>query len=288
MASRKQRKLIANETIKLVESGRYTGPSGQWVDIQANILDSIQGSVHFAPHDFDGVFRERDAVITNRTQRHETRYIVENRTTFSAARKLLDESESPVFCLNFASAKNPGGGFLSGSQAQEECLARASGLYASINRMQRYYEINRECGTSLYTDHMIYSPAVPVFRNDNDELIDDPYFVSILTSPAVNYGAVIKNEPHRQHQIEATMLGRIDRLLAVATAKGYTRLVLGAWGCGVFRNDPGEVASWFAFHLEGSVYRGVFETVCFAVLDHTDTRSVVGPFRNQFTKEIRK
>ena len=197
MASRKQRKQIANETIEIIESGRYTGPSGRSVDIQAKIKDSLQGTVHFAPDGFDTVFRERDAVIANQTPRHETRYIVENTTTFSAARKLLDESESPVFCLNFASAKNPGGGFLSGSQAQEECLARASGLYASINRVQRYYEINRECGTSLYTHHMIYSPAVPVFRNDDDELLDNPYSVAILTSPAVNCGAVLKNEPQR-------------------------------------------------------------------------------------------
>ena len=234
MASRKQRKLIANETIEIVESGHYTGPSGRLVEIQAEIQESIQGTVHLAPDGFDAVFRERDAVIANRTKPRETRYIVENTTTLSAARKLLDESESPVLCLNFASAKNPGGGFLSGSQAQEECLARASGLYASINRVKSYYEINRECGTSLYTDHMIYSPAVTVFRNDDDELIDDPYSISILTSPAVNCGAVLKNEPQRQHEIKPTMLTRIDRLLAVATAKGYARLVLGAWGCGVF------------------------------------------------------
>ena len=83
------------------------------------------------------------------------------------------------------------------------------------------------------------------------------------------------------------MFGRIDRLLAVATVKGYTRLVLGAWGCGVFRNDPGEVARWFASHLEGSVYQGVFDTVYFAVLDHTTTDSTVGPFRDQFTTAIR-
>jgi len=31
----------------------------------------------------------------------------------------------------------------------------------------------------------------------------------------------------------------------LAAAHGYTRLVLGAWGCGVFRNDPEVVAAAF-------------------------------------------
>jgi len=68
--------------------------------------------------------------------------------------------------LNFASAKNPGGGFLGGGSAQEESLARSSGLFPCINQMQQMYETNRAYRSCLYTDHMIYSPRVPVFRDD--------------------------------------------------------------------------------------------------------------------------
>src|SRR4029077_4484905 len=98
-----------------------------------------------------------------------------NGTTLAAARQLHEQyGPERIALLNFASARNPGGGFLSGSQAQEESLARASGLYASLSRMTDYYGANRRSKSALYTDHMVYSPLVPVFRDDDDRLLDEP------------------------------------------------------------------------------------------------------------------
>ncbi|HEY8505080.1 MAG TPA: TIGR02452 family protein, partial [Gemmataceae bacterium] len=188
-----------------------------------------------------------------------------------------------VCCLNFASAKNPGGGFLGGSQAQEESLARATGLYACIARVAGYYAANRACGTALYTDHMIHSPAVPVFRGDDNELLPEPYLVSILTAPAVNAGALRRNEPHNLDRIAPVMSGRIEKLLSLALVHGHAALVLGAWGCGVFRNDPAAVAGWFAEHLTGDGrFRDVFDTVVFAVLDTSADGEVIRPFADRF------
>lgn len=145
-------------------------------------------------------------------------------------------------CLNFASAKNPGGGFLGGSQAPEASLARSSGLYACISPMEGYDAANRSCGTPLYTDHMTYSPGVPVFRDDAGRLLDEPYLVSFITAPAVNAGAVSKNRPAEVPQILPVMRRRAEYTLKVALDNGEKHLVLGAWGCGVFRNDPAGVA----------------------------------------------
>lgn len=78
------------------------------------------------------------------------------------------------------------------------------------------------------------------------------------------------------------MMARIDKLLAIAVVHGYRRLVLGAWGCGVFGNDPDEVANWFARQLTGNVYRGAFDKVYFAVLDNTATGSIIAVFYNRF------
>src|SRR5205823_7936071 len=93
-----------------------------------------------------------------------TRFEVANETTLAAARRLLTAGLRPV-ALNFASATAPGGGFLSGARAQEESLARSSGLYACLvgNAM---YEFHRPRHDPMYTHYAIYSPDVPVFRTD--------------------------------------------------------------------------------------------------------------------------
>jgi uncharacterized protein (TIGR02452 family) len=187
-----------------------------------------------------------------------------------------------VLALNFASAKNPGGGFLNGSQAQEESLARASGLYACISPHRAMYEANRRCPSCLYTDHIIYSPDVPVFRDDADALLDEPYLVSFLTAPAVNAGVVRAREPQNATRIEAVMLGRVEKVLAVAAVNGHDALVLGAWGCGVFGNEPEQVAGWFAAHLTGTGrFRAAFRRVVFAVLDRTPGMATIEPFIRQ-------
>ena len=205
-----------------------------------------------------------------------------NDTTLCAARRLY-EAHGPnrVALLNFASARNPGGGFLSGSQAQEESLARASALYAAISRMTEYYEVNRRHRSALYTDHMIYSPRVPVFRDDDDHLIDEPWCVSMITAPAVNAGAVRSNEPENRSRIPEVMGRRIEYVLALAAHHGHDALVLGAWGCGVFANEPREVARLFAGQLLGEGrFAEAFSEIVFAVLDRRG--DIAGPFAEVF------
>jgi uncharacterized protein (TIGR02452 family) len=173
-----------------------------------------------------------------------------------------------VAALNFASAKNPGGGFLGGSQAQEESLARASALYASISKHIEYYEVNRATRSLLYTDHLIVSPRVPVIRDDEDRLLEEPWEVTIITSPAPNAGAIAENNPSESVQVEPTFRRRIEQVLSAAVAFDQTALVLGAWGCGVFRNDPATVARLFGeFLLPGGTFAKAFAHVSFAVLD---------------------
>ncbi|WP_259391506.1 TIGR02452 family protein [Paenibacillus sp. 1011MAR3C5] len=114
---------------------------------------------------------------------------VTEETTLAAAARLAKEEEE-ICCLNFASAKHPGGGFLTGARAQEESLARASGLYPTIVQMKEMYSHNAWQRICLYSDYIIYSPKVPVFRDDSGVLLDKAYPVSIITSPAVNAGVV--------------------------------------------------------------------------------------------------
>jgi len=206
-----------------------------------------------------------------------------NCTTWAAARLLISEGFENPLCLNFASAKNPGGGVLSGSQAQEECLARSSGLHQSLLTKMDYYKVNRSHSSSLYTNHLIYSPSVPVFRDDDDQLIAEPYPVSVITSPAVNAGAVNKNEPNNRSLIDSTMKHRIRSVLAVGRQNNHDAIVLGAWGCGVFRNEPFDIAQWFADALQSDDrFKSVYRRVIFAVLDFADQTPTYQSFKDVF------
>lgn len=171
--------------------------------------------------------------------------------------------------LNFASAKNPGGGFLRGANAQEESLTRSSGLYACLTRseVQAYYSDNQADGSCVYTDHMIMSGSVPVFRRDSGAPLEAPYLVSILTAPAPNMGVASKRpEAGGLQAIRDVRRRRMGRALAFMADGGFDAVVLGAWGCGVFGNSPQEVAGEFR-ELLCAEFRGAFPRVVFAICD---------------------
>ena len=149
-------------------------------------------------------------------------------TTLAGISMLAAEGYSPL-ALNYASAKNPGGGFLGGARAQEESLARSSGLYPCINGnpMYEYHRSGHDC---MYSHYAIYSPGVPVIRDDEGWLFEKPVYCAFITSPAVNAGVVLQRDPSRRDEIRATMAERVDRVLAIAALKGHDVLVLGRVG----------------------------------------------------------
>jgi len=278
--NRSSRKTLAQETLDILDHGAYTAPSGARVEIAAAAEAATAQTRLFTPEELAWM-AEIEPTHADRA----TSYDVRNETTLDACTRLLAEGDGPVLVLNFASGKNPGGGFLGGSQAQEESIARSSALYPTLLGQRDYYDTNRGCGTALYTDHMILSPGVPVFRDDAGRLLERTYSVSVLTAPAPNAGAVRRNEPERVDDLLPTMRRRVAMVLAVAAQNNYRRLVLGAWGCGVFRNDPAEVAALFAEQLlDNGPYVGVFEEVVFAVLDNAEEK-VIAPFMERFGAE---
>jgi uncharacterized protein (TIGR02452 family) len=281
--NRNHRVQLAAETLEFVAQGWYQTATGERIEIASAIDKCLEGTRLYTPPELELL-----GAPTHKKGR-QTEFEIRNETTLSAAHRLVVEyGHADTLVLNFASAKNPGGGFLGGSQAQEESLARSSALYASLITQETYYQANRACGTCLYTDHMILSPDVPIFRGDDDNLLTKPYPVSILTAPAVNAGAVLKQEPAQYQQIENVMANRIGKVLAIAAERGYQHLILGAWGCGVFRNDPAMIARLFAKQLrEEGPFVGQFRTVVFAILDNTSERRFIGPFEQLFSLQQR-
>ena len=280
--NRQQRATIAQQTLRILETGQYTNRQGVTVSLSPVLTSAKEHTRLYTPEQYLEIFAHRDDMLRDRE--YQTSVEVTNETTLHAARRLIvEEHEERVLCLNFASAKNPGGGFLGGSQAQEESLARASGLYPCLTQMTGYYESNRNFRSCLYTDHIIYSPDVPVFRDDDNALLDTPYTVSIITAPAVNRGAVEHNEPQRVKDIERVMFDRMEKVLSLCVIHEHPVLILGAWGCGVFRNDPVEIATLFKRHLlHDGRFRQAFKRVVFAVFDRTKTTTVLNAFQTAF------
>jgi uncharacterized protein (TIGR02452 family) len=173
-------------------------------------------------------------------------------------------------CLNFASAKRPGGGFLGGAQAQEESLARASGLYPCLQTHPEYYQRNKEFHSPLYLDIILYSPLVPFFRDDNGGWFDAPLLASVITAAAPNASALREQKKFDAEDVAEVLRHRSDFVLAIAAHHQIDCLVLGAWGAGVFGNDPALVAKIFADLLRGP-YAGAFGEVVFAVLGTRET-----------------
>jgi len=143
------------------------------------------------------------------------------------------------------------------------------------------YALHRARLDAMYTDYVIYSPDVPVFRDDHGALLADPYFCSFLTCPAVNAKVVLERDRSRGPVIRAAMGARIERVLQVSVVHGHDTLILGAWGCGVFGNDCRQVAELFHRSLT-SGFHGAFARVVFAVLDSSSERRFIQPFLDRF------
>ena len=278
---RSSRARIAQETLAILEEGQYINGYDRRVSIDEDLKRAIQGSVLYRPNALPAL-REQVLQLQAAPKSAAAKIEVTGETTLAAASRLVvDEGRTDVVCLNFASAKNPGGGFLGGSQAQEESLARASGLYPCISQMNEMYDHNRKLRTCLYSDYMIYSPGVPVIRDDEDRLLAQYYTTAFITAPAVNAGVVKEREQADDQQIESVMKERIRYILDVAATNGHRTLVLGAYGCGVFRNDPVDVARYFHEVLVQENFRQSFDQIVFAVLDRSAGQRIIKAFQEQ-------
>ncbi len=268
---------IAEDSLKILENGFFLAPNGDKISIAAAQTAAVAQTAVYTSADLDNLLKK-----SFQNKHFKTFFEVTGETSMNAVRRLLDEAdETNVLCLNFASAKNAGGGFLSGAQAQEESIARATGLYPCLLKATRtYYELHRQMKSCVYTDTMIYSPDVPIFKTELGSNLDFLQKVSLITSAAVNTGVVMQREPNNIPLIESHMRQRINKVLVLAQERGHEVLVLGAWGCGVFQNDPEKVALWFKEALE-TRFKNSFKRIVFAV--YSNNPKFITPFEQHFS-----
>ena len=209
--------------------------------------------------------------------------------TLQSARYLHREYPGQkIAVLNFASAVKPGGGVLTGARAQEESICRCSTLYEALNqkRMRElYYDVNAEKGDPLYTDACIYTPDVMVCKTDTElpERLSPEEFcrVDIVTCAAPRLlEGLCRDERETPEELEKLYLRRIHHILHVMAAKDAEIVILGAFGCGVFHNNPALVAS--AFESVLGMYGPWFDLVEFAVFCNEGAMENYNVFRRFF------
>lgn len=267
---------MARETQQIVARGGYHAPSGIWRDLSGEIAAARDATRLYGPEPIPvpGLPPAAATVVT-----------VTAESTTAAVLRLAAEDGGPVAALVFASARNPGGGYLNGAQAQEEAVCRATALYDCLLRAPAYYAHHREHRDALYSDRVILSPGVPVLRDDRGALLETPRTAGFLTSPAPNAGVLRRTDPARAAaEVAPALARRAERVMECAAAHGVRRLVLGAWGCGVFQNDPAEVADAFRRLLTApdARFARTFDSVVLAVLDRTRAAATRAAFEAAF------
>ena len=246
--------------MQIIELGLYASPTSRQVDIAS----AVERTTHLPPdhrHTFPRI-GENDTVVE-----------VTEETSLSAAHRHVLAGHRPLI-LNFASPTVAGGGFLNGERAQEEYHCRSSALFAcQVDGPMYAYHTHQ--ANALRSDAMIYSPDVPVFRGDHHLLLEMPFKVSFISAAACDARDVA---PLDEPKITGAMGARIVKVLAAAQANGHDTLVLGAWGCGNFANDPALIADLFRQALQGP-FNDTFRRVTFTIIDATADQRCLNQFR---------
>lgn len=222
-----------------------------------------------------------DDIVPFGVNEFDTNIVVENLDTVSALQKYSEIGKTCL--LNMASYKRPGGGVRNGAQAQEECLFRCSNLFDVISK--EYYPILDN--EAIYTYNSVF------FKDGNYGAID-PIVCDVVTIAAVNLnknsyydstkedwvdGIVEKEDTHTELTKQ-----KIRLMLSLALQNEVENMVLGAWGCGVFKNDPTEMATMFKEVIAEKPFNKQFRNISFAVInDRNSVSNNYSIFKNILT-----
>ncbi len=225
------------------------------------------------------VFYEDDYPVFDANKTREMLITVSGDRSYQAAMRLHKENQrAKIAVMNFANAFYAGGGVVNGAGAQEECLCRTSTLYPLIYRrtlMDTFYKHHHDLNTPKATDSLVYTEGVIICKTDTDlpERMpkEDWVTVDVITIAApdlrkrsnihfdlVNGGTIMNNTELFGYHVK-----RAIHMLTCAAAKGADILVLGAFGCGAFQNDPEVVAR--AYKTAIQEFPKVFDKIEFAV-----------------------
>lgn len=164
--------------------------------------------------------------------------------------------------LVFGSAKNPGGGVLRGSTAQEEDIALSSTWYFNVKDNTEFYGLEHQDLT--YSDKMLYVSEAYMINNELGHSIT-PKKAAFIGGAAPNINGMKSNgETISEKRVYEILSNRIRGILSFAELNNHKTLIVGAWGCGVFGLDPEKVANLYKECIKSQSYSGL---IVFSILD---------------------
>ena len=280
---KKKNAAIFKLTTKLIQSGGYTTPSGK--HIQFDFTKMLQ---------LGKCFQQELPAVSAPDVDGGTKVMVEGNDCLVAAERLVKEGYNPVL-LNFASAGHPGGGVETGARAQEETICRRSTLTRSIYSFDAKYACRYHYPLQLGNHYPIvsefsavYSPAVTVFRQGIDCLfMEEPYDVAVVTCAALNlngkYPIKLTPEGHMPQKAIDITRNMIRTVFRIGLMNGHDSLVLGAFGCGAFRNPPAEIARLFHEVMEEPEFKNKYRLITFSIIeDHNSHNANLAAFKVEF------
>ncbi len=263
-------KIIFNDTMKKI------------LPYQGETIASVERSILYEAND------KRYKEVSDRG--HNTKVFVVKGTTVEYGIKVSHKHKGDkVAILNFASAKHPGGMVTKGSIAQEECICRCSNLYSILSDAKfskQYYEYHKFSHNKIYTSKLIYSPDIIFVKDDSKDYADlkHPVKMDVITCAAPNLRGLngkVDLSIVRNNNMSDIYYERISNIFKAAYTNGVDHLILGAFGCGVFKNNPNDIAR--AFHEVQDEFHGCFKSITYAIYCGTDKSNVnFDVFRTEF------
>lgn len=202
-------------------------------------------------------------------------------TTFQCARDLQPTTDK-IAVLNFANPVEPGGGVLRGAMAQEECICRCSTLYNVISQPQfieDYYDYHYDCCDNDASDRLIYTPSITVIKSDDHMPLDTYFNVDVITCAAPYLDSSTRR---KTKELMTIYQSRIRNILEVAMSRDVDIIILGAFGCGAFNNDPKLMSQAFKELLVDEDYMKYFKKVIFAIKSTGKNCPNITAFKNTF------
>ena len=245
-----------------------------WINSDKDLSDSVTRAKKNTE-----VIYEDDYPSFDKDKTFDTVITVTGDRSFQAAMRLSSENPgSKIAVMNFANAFHAGGGVVKGASAQEECLCRTSTLYPLIYRKSLYnsfYKYHKDKNTPKASDSLIYTEGVVICKTDEDlpKRMDKKDWVTVdvitIAAPDLRkssnkyFGLVNGGGNMNDAELFGYHVKRAIHMFTVAAAKGADVLVLGAFGCGAFQNNPEVVAR--AYKVAIQEFPKVFKKIEFAV-----------------------